>query len=119
MNAKQHVSVAYQDFLSGLEKELKYLKDGGTSYRIKTAELSLMVAKTVKDVSLFLDREVALKTVTKLLPSADFNRLKDVAKMLNVVLGCLNLDTTLSDEVKEKFFERKSKRRALKLVPVA
>jgi RIO-like serine/threonine protein kinase len=53
--------VSFTEFLHELQKELKFHQNGGTSYRQKTAELSLEVANKVRAVAPFLEREVANK----------------------------------------------------------
>ena len=99
-------------FLSELTKELEYLKDGGTPYRIKTAELSLFVAHCVDTVELFFNLEETLKKVKLLLPDADPERIKDVSEMLKTISRYLNMQANLSENLKLKLQERKKKRKS-------
>ena len=118
LNIKVKVEVINQIFLDELTKELNYLKNGGTSYRVETAELFLNIAKETNDIKAFLDRKNAEEIVTTILSEANIDRIKDVAKMLNVILESLQLETTLTDEVKLKLMERKRKRQPSRLVPL-
>jgi len=113
------MGVARQDFLDELEKEFEYLKNGGTSYRVDIAELCLFVAQRVEEVDSFFDRENAQKVAASLLPDANLERLRDVAKMLNTVIDCFYLEATTPDEVKKKLLERKRKRKSLKLTSIS
>ncbi|MED1420244.1 hypothetical protein [Bacillus smithii] len=103
---KEHV-VSFEEFLHELQKEWRFHQQGGTSYRQKTAELSLEVANKVGAVAPFLEREVAKQTVSRLLPGLDRYRLEDVAKMLCVVAKELHMNATLSDEVKTYLQQKK------------
>ncbi|ALF09548.1 hypothetical protein [Parageobacillus thermoglucosidasius] len=96
---KEH-AVSFTEFLHELQKEWKFHLNGGTSYRQKTAELSLEVARKVRDVVPFLESEVAKQTVSRLLPDSDRHRVEDVAKMLHVIAKELHLNANLPDEVK-------------------
>ena len=118
MNTKLNDLITHQTFLDELTKELKYLKNGGTSYRVETAELCLHIAKETKDIEVFLDRGSAEEIVTDILSDTNIDRIKDVAKMLNVILESLQLETTLTDEVKLKLMERKRRRQPFRLVPL-
>jgi hypothetical protein len=108
-------SVTFTEFRSELEKEVSYLNDGATSYRQKTAELSLRVAELVKDVKPFFSLDTALQTVKNFFPKEDVFRLQDVAKMLSVVLNDLLSKATLPDELKQKLNQRRQNR-SFKLV---
>jgi hypothetical protein len=96
---KEHV-VSFAEFLHELQKEWRFHQQGGTSYRQKTAELSLEVACKVKAVAPFLERDVAKQTVSRLLPDLEHHHVEDVAKMLHVIAKELHMNATLSDEVK-------------------
>ena len=111
--------VSYEMFLSELSKELEYLQNGGTSYRIETATFCLELAHKVNDVNLFLEQETAEKVVLMHLPYVDAERSKDVTKMLNTVAVGLELKASLTDEIKELLLARKRKRRPLKLTPIS
>lgn len=118
MSVTQEVLVSYPDFLNELTNEFQYMKNGGTSYRKDTVELSLKVAKEVKNVTPFFNRDVAFETVSEFLPGMDVDRLKDIAKMLNVVLRDLHSKANRSDELKSKLLERARNRKPFRLVPV-
>lgn len=114
------VSIKHAEFVDELVKEVAYMKNGGTKYRQRTAELSLSIAKKVHEVNRFLNREDSFKTVSRLLPDEDLERLKDVSKMLNVVAVDLHLKTNRSVEFKELLSKRmkKAKQKPWKLVKV-
>lgn len=118
MNPTRDVTVSYAKFIDELTDELMFMRADGTSYRRETAKLSLFVAKRVESVKPFFDRNVAYETVLQLLPAKDLDRLKDVAKMLNVVLLDLHSKANQSDELEARLTERARKRKSLKLVPV-
>lgn len=118
MSVTQEVLVSFPDFLKELTNEVHYMQNGGTSYRKDTAELSLRVAKEVKNVTPFLNRDVAFQTVSEFLPGTDVDRLKDIAKMLNVVLRDLHSKANRSDALKSNFLERTRNRKPFRLVPV-
>lgn len=94
------------------------MKNEGTSYRQKTAELSLSLAKQVKDVSVFLNRDVVYRLVSDHVPVEDDYRAQDVAKMLNDILLDLNLKATRSDDRRLRLLERKKNRKPFRLVRV-
>lgn len=75
----------YEKFINELEDEYQYHLNGGTSYRIKTAQLSLEVAKKVGDIAPFLEQETSKETVYNMNPGLDLHRIEDVAKMLRVI----------------------------------
>lgn len=116
MGSTYDASVTFTDFKCELEREVSYHSDGGTNYRQETAELSLKVAELVKDVKPFFSPDTALQTVKNFFPKEDLFRLRDVAKMLSVVLNDLLSKATLSDEFKQKLNERRQNRKPLKLV---
>jgi len=118
MNPTRDVTVNYVKFINELTDELMSMRADGTSYRRETAKLSLFVAKQVESVKPFFDRKVACETVAQLLPTKDLERLKDVAKMLHVVLLDLHSKANQSDELKARLTERARKRKSLKLIPV-
>jgi hypothetical protein len=112
---KEHV-VPFTEFLHELQKEFRFHLNGGTSYRQKTAELSLEVARKVGAVSPFFESEVAKRTVSRLLPGFDHYRVEDVAKMLHVIAKELNMNATLSDEVKAYVQQKRQHRKPLSFV---
>jgi len=116
MRSTYDATVTFPEFRSELEREVFYLNDGGTSYRQKTAELSLKVADLVKDVKPFFSLDTALQTVKNLFPKEDLFRLKDVAKLLSVVLNDLLSKANLSEELKQKLNRRRQNRESFKLV---
>lgn len=112
---KEHV-VSFTEFLHELQKEWRFHQHGGTSYRQKTAELSLEVAHKVGSIVPFLESEVAKQTVSRLLPDLDHHRVEDVAKMLHVIAKELHMNATLSDEVKSYIQQKRQHRKPLSLV---
>lgn len=114
VTGKEHV-VSFADFLHELQKEWKFHLNGGTSYRQKTAELSLEVARKVGDVVPFFKSDVAKQTVSRLLPDLDHHRVEDVAKMLHVIAKDLHLNATLSNEVKTYVQQKRQQRKNLSL----
>jgi signal transduction histidine kinase len=119
MNLQKSATVSNSDFINELTNEVNFMKKGGTTYRRKTAELSLDVAKVVKNVNNFYNRDVAYKTVADILSFEDEYRLEDVAKMLNVVLLDIHSKVNQSDELKTYLVERARNRKPLKLIPVS
>lgn len=115
VTGKEHV-VSFADFLHELQKEWEFHLNGGTSYRQKTAELSLEVARNVRTVVPFLKRDVAKQTVSRLLPGFDNYRVEDVAKMLHVIAKELHMNATLSDEVKDYIQQKRQHRKPLSFV---
>lgn len=111
----QQLSVSHTEFINELAKEVAYMKKGGTSYRQKTAELSLNLAEKVKDVSIFLNRNDVYNLVNAQVPVEDDDRAQDVTKMLNVVLLDLNLKANQSEDRRLRLLERKRNRKPLKL----
>lgn len=88
-------------FIQELQDEVEFhAVESGTSYRRKTAELSLDVAKTVEMVSPLLKANAAINIVSRLMPRLDNHRLEDVSKMLNVIAKDIYMDATLSNEAK-------------------
>ena len=118
MDTKLNDLITHQIFLDELTEELNYLKKGGTSYRVETAELCLHITKEIEDIKVFLDRGNAEKIVTDIFSGTNIDRIKDVAKMLNAILESLQFETTLTDEVKLKLMERKRRRQPIKLAPL-
>lgn len=108
--------VSFKDFIEKLQQQYDYLLEGGTSYRQRTAELALEVARKVDSVSPFYDNNEAREAVIQLYPDLDVDRREDVAKMLRVVVNRLHLDATLSDEVKEYVKEKMNSEKKIKLV---
>lgn len=99
MEVKQ---VPFEDFVQELEFELNYHQlSGGTFYRQQTAELSLMVAKKVGDVSPFLKRNNTEEIVQKLLPLESEERQKDVSEMLFHVAFDLNRKINRSEKLNQ------------------
>src|SRR5690606_17215527 len=98
--------------------EIKYFKNGGrgSSYRLKTAEFSLMVAKKINDVTPFYERNDSMEVVSILLQSEDEYRRKDVAKMLNVITRNLHRKANLTDEYKE-YLQKRVKNTTWELEP--
>ncbi|ESU73502.1 hypothetical protein T260_02440 [Geobacillus thermopakistaniensis] len=112
---KEHAA-SFSTFLQELQKEWRFHQHGGTSYRQKTAELSLEVAHKVGSIVPFLESKVAKQTVPRLLPDLDHHRVEDMAKMLHVIAKELHMNTTLSDEVKSYIQQKRQHRKSLSFV---
>lgn len=108
-------SVTLQEFFSEVAKTNEYLQDS-TTYRRETVRQAMQVLNTVHDVTPFFNRDRALTYVSNVLVTANLERKKDVAKMLNVILNDLHLKKNLSKEFKERLAERRKNRGPLKLV---
>jgi hypothetical protein len=108
--------VSFTEFLQELQKEWRFHLNEGTSYRQKTAELPLEVARKVGGVAPFFELEVAKQTVSRLLPFLDHYRVEDVAKMLHVIAKELHMNANLSDEVKAYVQQKRQHRNPLSLV---
>lgn len=100
-------------FIQELQKELHFQQNGGTSYRTKTAQLSLEAAQKIGSIVPFSDRETAKQTVSQLFPDLNLFRIEDVAKVLHVVARELCLNAALSDEVKAYVQEKRQQRKPL------
>ncbi len=84
LNHKQEENQRYlKILLSDLEKEVAFQSDGGTSYRKRTAELALEIAKGVNDFFSLIGRENAKKVVQSYSFSLDDERIEDVGNVLN------------------------------------
>lgn len=118
MNPKQGVKVNYSDFIKELTNEVNFMQVEATTYRRKTAELALFVAKKRSSLNFFLNRDAAYKAVSNVLPAEDVFRLEDVAKMLHVVLLDLHSEANRSDELEAHLNKRARLRKPLNLVPV-
>lgn len=108
MIGKGH-EVSFSEFLNELEKEVSFFRNGGTTYRLRTAEIALDIAQSVKTVDLFLDFEIAKEIVSNLLPEHDHHR-NDVAKMLYTIARDLEVNATLPIDVKEYVRQKCEKR---------
>ena len=53
--------VPFEMYLNELSKEFEYLQNGGASYRIETATLSLEIAQKVKSFDLFWNKKLLKK----------------------------------------------------------
>ncbi|MGX1902734.1 hypothetical protein ACT3HK_15565 [Thermolongibacillus altinsuensis] len=115
VTGKEHV-VSFAEFLHELQKEWRFHQQDGTSYRQKTAELSLEVARKAGSVVPFLESEISKQTVSLLLPDLDRYRVEDVAKMLHVIAKELHMNATLSDEVKSYVQQKHRHRKPLSFV---
>lgn len=102
---------SYVEFYRLLEKQYEYLYNGGTDYRIKTAELSLDVAKKYNQIQPFLDMENAKIEVKKHFPNIDEERLNDVSKMLYANAREVNLKSKQPPEFKKMIREKAMKAR--------
>src|SRR5699024_281555 len=79
------MTVKYENFLEQLQQQYEYLSRGGSEYRQHTARLALFVANRLRDVTCFMEPQKSLYTVKQVLSSDSEERIKDVAKMLNVL----------------------------------
>lgn len=108
----------YEDYYKRLEKQIEYLSHGGTDYRLKTAELSLLVANKMKQVSPFLHLEQTENIVSHHLPNLDNERLHDVTKMLYVNAKELEKSVEKSDVLKALVDKRMKNKKPIRLVKV-
>lgn len=92
--------LSFEEFLQELQKEFKYLSNGGTSHRQHMAKLSLNVALKARNVSPFLKLDVSNHTVAELMPHLDRYCKEDVAKMLYSVAKDLSMNSNLSEDEK-------------------
>ena len=118
MTTNKEYIVPFSDMVEKLQQQNDYLSEGGTSYRQRTAELALKVAREVGDVTPFYNQIKASVVVAQLLPELDIHRKEDVAKMLRVVVNRLHLNATLSNDVKEYVNENMSGQEKIKLIEV-
>lgn len=118
MRSQTNITVNNYDFIKELTNEVNVMKTDGTTYRRETAELSLFVARKVKNTGFFYNREMSYRTVSNILLTEDVYRLWDVAKMLNVVLLDLHGKANRSHDIEICVIERSRKRKPVKLVPV-
>lgn len=108
--------VTKPELLKELEDELAYHLDGGTSYRQDTTHYSLSFARTVPDIYVFFSRDDAYQHVRDYYPDLDEDRLKDVSKMLNVIVRDLHMKKNMSEELKAELAKRLKKRKPLSIV---
>lgn len=108
--------VTKEEFVKELEDELAYHLDGGTSYRQDTTRYSLEIATSFPDIYTFFYREQSYETVKEFYPNMDEDRLKDVSKMLSVIVRDLHMKKNMSEELKEELARRKKNRKPLALL---
>lgn len=113
MTDKHNREMYYKTFIQELQNECDYHAQGSTSYRKRSAELSLEVARKTKSVAPFFQSESALQTVSRFLVDEDQERIKDVSKMLRVVANSVRLDSELPYELKEYIQEKRINRKPL------
>ena len=99
----------YEEFIADLKGQLDYQLDGGTSYRIKTAELALKVAEKVDDVELFIKRETVRELTNQVLQDYNDERRLDVAEFLFHNTKHLSRKKNMSNDIKEYIQEMKKK----------
>ena len=92
--------VTLDGFRDEVNREVEWLKNGATSYRVKTAELSLLVVKEIETPDYFCDLKTAIKKVSELFPNEDSERKKDVAKMLHTIFSSMELELETPQEIK-------------------
>lgn len=97
----------FETFVTELQKEVRYLQNGGTSYRIATAELSLRLADHVQDIVPFLDKNSAKETVSNFWPELDHHRKSDVAKFLHCVALDAQHSATVAPEAVMEYVKQK------------
>lgn len=102
--------VTVQHLKDELSKDLELFRDGGTEYRQKTTELSLKVLGNVHTLTPFMDRTRTLQIVSNELKTADLERKKDVAKMLNVTYVQMSTQQNYSSDFKRELAQRKRQR---------
>lgn len=102
--------VTVQQLKKELSKDVELLRNGGTKYRQETAELSLKVLENMHTLTPFMNRAKTLEVVSDELKTADLERKKDVAKMLNVTCVQMNTRQNYSTDFKKKLAERKHNR---------
>lgn len=112
---KNEKSVSHSTFVSLLTKEAALMKNHGTTYRQKTAELSLNIAKKEKNPQSFLKRDKAYKVVCSYLTDEPEERLKDVTKYLHFLYLHLYFKDEVTTKVKKEHTKRK---KSFQLIPV-
>lgn len=80
----------------------------GTKYRQDTTRYSLNIAKSLPGTDLFFNREQTYTKVKDFCPDMDEDRLKDVSKMLNIIVRDLYNQKNLDEETK-RFVQEKMK----------
>lgn len=99
-----------------LEKQYKSLAEGGTSYRLETARLSLLVANKVMRFEVFLNLKTTRDVVQQLLVDANNERVNDVSKMLYLNAQTQYRKSKETPEFKAAVKQRMANRQPLKLV---
>lgn len=102
--------VTVQQLKDELSKDLELFRNDGTKYRQETTELSLQVLESMHTLIPFMDRTRTLKIVSNELTTADLERKKDVAKMLNVTYVQMNTRQNYSSDFKRELAQRKRQR---------
>ena len=88
-----------EEFIEAVKVELEEMKKHGTSYRIKTAELSLRVLMEHQDVNLYRNRQQALQLAREVLIDENEERHQDVAQALNSLLVSIERKLNRDDEM--------------------
>lgn len=107
---EQELINLYPAFLAKLKDGLEYLSDGGTSYRIETAQISLNVAIQAGTILPFILKEDAKSTVLNYFPNLDYERIGDVSKFLTTIANHFKIETFLTEDAKKYFEQRKLNR---------
>ena len=102
--------------LERLEKQSKSLANDGTSYRLETARLSLLVVEKVMRFDMFLNLKRTRKVVKHLLVDVNDERVSDVSKMLYLNAQTQYRKSNESPEFKDAVKQRMANRQPLKLV---
>lgn len=99
-------TITNEEFLKTVIFEIEAMKEYGTSYRYKTAELSLEVLKVHFDVDLYRNRQKAYEVAANVLTDSNEERLLDVAQMLNSLLVSLERKLNASEDFKVLLAEK-------------
>lgn len=103
--------IPFETFIQALENKNAYLRNGAIDYRIKTAEISLNIAKQVGATTPFADRQHTIRIVKSLMPHLDKYRVLDVSKFLNTVYFRMEYWERLPPKTKEELLRRREQRR--------
>ncbi|WP_052947934.1 hypothetical protein [Aneurinibacillus tyrosinisolvens] len=105
--------VSFCEFVEELKRAIEYQRDGGTDYRLKTAELSLYVANQDGTMEPFYEsRESSREVVARFIKdNHDEDRIDDVAKALYTISRRLVFKATMPIELKEHIAIRREERR--------
>jgi hypothetical protein len=106
MNHKHENQRFLRLLLLELEKEFAFQSDGGTSYRKRTVELALEIAKGVNDFFSLLERENATKVVQSYSFSLDDEHKEDVSNVLYTISKEIHIQQGVDADLQS--YKRKS-----------